>query len=162
MEGYTFSEADFHYLSVDDLKYMYHELRNMVIRKENITFALETIKRFVRRHIYYTYCYDFQLQLRSRHAESERQRFAAGDRLPRRDIIVMERALDVLDDRIEFRKGIRRFESLLGIKDNHVPLAAGRRGFECRVWTRGIVEMTSIWSWALFKSHSFGEIWIVN
>ncbi|KAI3692870.1 hypothetical protein L6452_32695 [Arctium lappa] len=173
-----FTEADFCFLSVDDLEYLYHHFKNMVIRRENIIFALESIKRFMRRHILYTCCYDFQLgietnqkkvnmikpnltlsdidnydlfivleepelgvvyknsenekkffrvseiskfsdgtlkvirlQLDSRYKESERRRQLGEEHLPRRVKLVMLRILEVVDDRIEFRRGIRRFES---------------------------------------------------
>ncbi|KAI3685667.1 hypothetical protein L6452_34922 [Arctium lappa] len=63
MLAYTFTKADFPNLNFDDLEHMYHLFREITIRKENITFSIESIKRFIRRHIYYTYWYDFQLGL---------------------------------------------------------------------------------------------------
>ncbi|KAI3677911.1 hypothetical protein L6452_37185 [Arctium lappa] len=58
---YTFSKASFHHLQIDDFEYMYNMFRDMMISKDNITYALEAIKRFLRRHINFSYCYDFQL-----------------------------------------------------------------------------------------------------
>ncbi|KAI3729534.1 hypothetical protein L6452_18195 [Arctium lappa] len=58
---YTFNEADFANIHLWDIEFMYHDFRDRTIRHPEIVFALDTIKRFIRRHIYHTYRYDFQL-----------------------------------------------------------------------------------------------------
>ncbi|KAI3770835.1 hypothetical protein L6452_01980 [Arctium lappa] len=142
MSERIFTEADFQFLNVDDLKHMYHLFRTMAIRKENIIFTLEAIKRFMRRHIFYTYFYDFQLGIETNQKKvnmlkpnltlsnidnydmftvlEEPELGQGGEHLPRRVKLVMLRILEAIDDRIDFRRGIMRFESLLGIRDNRV------------------------------------------
>ncbi|KAI3735695.1 hypothetical protein L6452_15203 [Arctium lappa] len=175
-------KLNFQHLNVDDIEY-YHLFRNMTIRPQNIVFALEAVKRFMRRHVNYTYCYDFQLvietnqkrvnmtkpnleledlenydlftvidqpelgvvyrngenkkrflriseiakfldgtlkvvrlQLNHRLKENEKKVQTGEKGLGKFDRLALIRVLDALDDQLHFRRGIRIFESLLGIR----------------------------------------------
>ncbi|KAI3771103.1 hypothetical protein L6452_02259 [Arctium lappa] len=57
------SETEFAFLNVDDIEYLYPIFRNMTVRPENIIFALEAVKSFMRRQVNYTYCYDVEGEL---------------------------------------------------------------------------------------------------
>ncbi|KAI3735649.1 hypothetical protein L6452_15157 [Arctium lappa] len=178
-----FSEADFQYLNVDDIEYLYHLFRNMTIGPENIISALEVVKRFMRRHVNYTYFNDFQhgietnqkrvnmtkpnqelenidsydffmiiekpelgliykngenkkrflriseiakfldgtikvikLQLNQRFKENEKKVKQGEKGFGKFDRLAFITVLDALEDIIHFRRGIRIFKSLLGIR----------------------------------------------
>ncbi|KAI3692790.1 hypothetical protein L6452_32613 [Arctium lappa] len=161
----------------------FQRIWNMTIRPGNIIFALEAVKRFMRRQINYTYCYDFQLgietnqkkvnmikpnldlvdidrydlftilevpelgvvykngenkkrffrvpeiakfsngilkvirlQLNQRYKENEEKLKRGEKSMSKFYRLALVRVLDALEDKIHFRRGIRNFESLLGIR----------------------------------------------
>ncbi|KAI3702050.1 hypothetical protein L6452_27660 [Arctium lappa] len=183
----TFFEADFCFLNVDDIEYLYHLFRNMIIRKDNILAALDAVKRFMRIQVNYTYCYDFQLGIETNQRKvnmkkldlsleniddynlftvldklklgvvyktsenkkrfsriSEIAKFSDGtlkvinmqlerklkenkEKLKHGEKgmgkllkIRTERIVDAIYDRFNFRRGIRNFESLLGIRQGRL------------------------------------------
>ena len=62
---YRFTEADFCHLTMEDFEFMYHYFRDQQIRRDNITLALNAIKRFLRRHVLFTQCHDLQMAVES-------------------------------------------------------------------------------------------------
>ncbi|KAI3685540.1 hypothetical protein L6452_34788 [Arctium lappa] len=62
---YTFSEADFNDLSIDDVEFLYNHFRNLYYRSGDVSQALFVIKRFIRRQIRFFRVFDFQMAAES-------------------------------------------------------------------------------------------------
>ncbi|KAI3715406.1 hypothetical protein L6452_22388 [Arctium lappa] len=62
---YTFSEADFNDLSIDDIEFLYNHFRDLYHRTQDISQALFVIKRFIRRQIRFYRVFDFQMAAES-------------------------------------------------------------------------------------------------
>ena len=58
---YTFSEADFSILELDDFEFIYHEFRQRTNRPQDAIIVLNAIDRFMRRQVKFSYISDFQI-----------------------------------------------------------------------------------------------------